>query len=82
MNGKYISHELWQRGVPHRIVWSEAGLYLRLRDDWNSFLPLDDASDADFVDFVEKAYKKMVEAERNQIDAAVERPVPGDKEQR
>lgn len=74
MNQKYISHELWQRGVPHRIVWGEGGLYLHLRDSWNSFLPLDDASDADFVDFVEKAYKKMMEVERNRIDTTVAPP--------
>lgn len=61
MNRKWISSELWKRGVPHRILWSEGGPYVAFGASWGAFIPIDDAEDANFVAFVEKSYKERLE---------------------
>jgi hypothetical protein len=67
MNKDYIGKELKNRGVGFGFFWhGDSGPALRFMytDNgklmyWNALLPIDDESDAAFVDFVEQNYKRL-----------------------
>jgi hypothetical protein len=69
MNKRYIADELKKRNIPVTFFWHEdAGPALRFfyhdpeKGDmhWNALLPMDDESDAEFVDFVEVNYQRLL----------------------
>ena len=68
MTDTYIASELAKRKVPVRFFWeSDQGPALQFYTGksgnqayWNALLPIDDESDARFVDFVESNYKRLL----------------------
>ena len=77
MNKQYINSELKKRGISVTFFWQgNAGPALRFYTGksgneayWNALLPIDDESDAAFVDFVEANYKRLLTPRA--LDAAV-----------
>lgn len=66
MNKNYINGELIKRGVYVSFYWHDdmgPALFFDTKQEgdqrfWHALLPIDDESDAKFVDFVEFNYRK------------------------